>query len=61
MTIAHLFFAVVTTVYILIAIQLEEHDLQNAHPEYNEYKKKVPMLIPVVGRLFRKPLATANN
>ena len=61
MTIAHLFFAVVTTVYILIAIQLEEHDLKNAHPEYDEYKKNVPMLIPVVGRLFRKPLATASN
>jgi protein-S-isoprenylcysteine O-methyltransferase Ste14 len=52
---------VVTTVYILIAIQLEEHDLKNAHPEYDEYKKNVPMLIPVVGRLFRKSLATANN
>lgn len=61
MTIAHLFFAVVTTVYMLIGIQLEEHDLQNAHPEYGEYKKRVPMLIPLVGRLFRKPLTTAND
>ena len=61
MTIAHLFFAVVTTVYTLIAIQLEEYDLQNAHPEYSEYRKRVPMLIPFVGRLFRKPLATASN
>ena len=56
MTIAHLFFAIATTVYTLIAIQLEEHDLQNMHPEYSEYKKRVPMLIPAVGRLFRKPL-----
>ena len=54
MTIAHLFFAVVTTLYILIAIQLEEHDLQNAHPEYEQYKKRVPMLIPAIGRLFGK-------
>ena len=61
MTIAHLFFAVVTTVYILIAIQLEEHDLQNAHPEYKDYKKRVPMLIPAVGRMRRKPLAEASN
>ncbi|NQV86945.1 MAG: DUF1295 domain-containing protein [Woeseiaceae bacterium] len=54
MTIAHLFFAVATTLYILFAIQLEEHDLKKAHVEYNEYKERVPMLIPAVGRLFRK-------
>ena len=53
MTIAHLFFAVVTTLYILIAIQLEEHDLENAHPEYEEYKRRVPMLMPAIGRFFR--------
>jgi protein-S-isoprenylcysteine O-methyltransferase Ste14 len=61
MTIAHLFFAVATTVYTLIAIQLEEHDLQSAHPEYKEYKKRVPMLIPGLGRLFGKRLAQASN
>jgi len=61
MTIAHLFFAVVTTLYILIAIQLEEHDLRDAHPEYEEYKKRVPMLIPALGRLFRKPTAQPTN
>jgi len=52
MTIAHLFFAVGTTLYTLIAIQLEEHDLQNTHPEYSEYRKRVPMLIPIIGRLL---------
>jgi protein-S-isoprenylcysteine O-methyltransferase Ste14 len=57
MTIAHLFFAVVTTLYILIAIQLEERDLQVAHPEYREYKKRVPMMIPAFGRLFKKATA----
>jgi len=61
MTIAHLFFAVVTTLYILIAIQLEEHDLKSAHPEYEEYKRRVPMLIPALGRLFRKPTAQPTN
>ena len=61
MTVAHLFFAVVTTLYILIAIQLEEHDLKSAHSEYDEYKRRVPMLIPAFGRLFRKPAAQPTN
>jgi protein-S-isoprenylcysteine O-methyltransferase Ste14 len=46
MTIAHLVFALATTGYILIAIQLEERNLAEAHPEYAQYKRKVPMLIP---------------
>ena len=46
MTVTHLLFAMATTAYILIAIQLEERDLANAHPEYRNYKKQVPMLIP---------------
>ena len=55
MTIAHLFFAVVTSLYILVGIHLEENDLNKAHPEYENYKRRVPMLIPAIGRLFRKP------
>ncbi len=46
MTIAHLVFAIMTTAYILIAIQLEERDLAKAHPEYEAYRKRVPMIIP---------------
>jgi protein-S-isoprenylcysteine O-methyltransferase Ste14 len=46
MTVAHLVFALLATGYILIAIQLEERDLLNVHPEYAGYRKRVPMLIP---------------
>ncbi|MEM7764540.1 MAG: methanethiol S-methyltransferase [Pseudomonadota bacterium] len=46
MTMAHLLFALATTAYTLIAIQFEEKDLADMHPEYRVYKKRVPMLIP---------------
>jgi methanethiol S-methyltransferase len=46
MTVTHLLFALMTTVYILIAIQFEERDLVAALPEYSEYRKRVPMLVP---------------
>jgi methanethiol S-methyltransferase len=46
MTVTHLLFAAVTTVYILVAIQLEERDLMDAHPEYATYRSRVPMLVP---------------
>lgn len=48
MTIGHLVFAVVTTVYILIAVQIEERDLTNLHGDtYRKYKQEVSMLIPL--------------
>jgi protein-S-isoprenylcysteine O-methyltransferase Ste14 len=46
MTIAHLVFAIATTAYILFAIQLEERDLMEAHPEYSAYREQVSMIIP---------------
>ena len=61
MTVAHLVFALATTAYILIAIQLEERDLMNVHPEYAEYRRRVPMIIPFIGRgKARKTLATTT-
>ena len=46
MTLAHLVFAIMTTAYILVAIQLEERDLVAEHPEYADYRRRVPMLLP---------------
>src|SRR5437763_5884705 len=47
MTAAHLVFTLGTTAYILIAIQFEERDLVQFHREYAEYRRRVPMLIPI--------------
>lgn len=49
MTVAHLVFAVMTTAYILIAIQLEERDLLAAFPEYDAYRRRTGMLLPKLG------------
>lgn len=60
MTAAHLVFALATTAYILLAIRLEERDLEAVHgDDYANYKQRVPMLVP---RLFgRRATALAGG
>jgi protein-S-isoprenylcysteine O-methyltransferase Ste14 len=51
MTSGHLFFAVMCTAYILVAIQLEERDLVDFHGEsYRIYRSGVSMLVPLPGK-----------
>lgn len=46
MSVTHMLFALVSTAYILAAISFEERDLLQAHPEYADYRRRVPMLLP---------------
>lgn len=61
MTIAHLVFAIGATAYILIGIQFEEHDLTVAHPEYADYRRRVPMLVPFAKRREVQKRALARS
>ncbi len=50
MTVTHLVFALLCTVYIFIGARLEEKDLEKVLPEYGRYKQEVPMFMPGIGK-----------
>lgn len=54
MTLGHLYFSVVTTIWVLVAIQWEERDLVVFHGEqYKQYRGGVSMLVPWPGKRYK--------
>jgi protein-S-isoprenylcysteine O-methyltransferase Ste14 len=48
MSVGHLMFAGVLTIYMLVAIPIEEKDLGDLYgEEYQEYRRRVPALVPL--------------
>ena len=50
MTMAHLVVAAGLTGYVFVGISLEERDLIRQHPDYAQYRRKVPALLPSLRR-----------
>jgi len=58
MTAGHMLFASVMSIYIVIAIQIEERDLIAIHGQpYAEYRRKTSMLLPIPMRSANPPAA----
>ena len=57
------FFALTTTVHILVAIQFEERDLMAKRPEYIDHRPQVPMIVPGSRRhdVISKPAQSSDR
>ena len=51
MSLGHLLFALITTAYIVVALQFEERDLvRHIGQDYEDYRRRTPMLFPWPGK-----------
>ena len=61
-TVGHLIFSLTITAYVLVAIQLEERDLENAIGEdYANDRQSTPMLVPRLAQALPKTAATGQR
>jgi protein-S-isoprenylcysteine O-methyltransferase Ste14 len=61
MSAGHLLFAAFLTAYMLVAIPIEERDLVDVYGEqYEEYRRRVPGLVPRAGALYGPRPETAE-
>ena len=61
MTLTHLVLAMGMTAYTLLGIRLEERDLARRLPYYEQYRRKVPMLLPSLWRRLRSEASIAKT
>ena len=61
MTVGHLLFAAALTVYMAIAVRIEERDLVGYFGRvYEEYRERVPMFVPRIARRASSPTANLS-
>ncbi len=61
MTAGHAVFSAASMLYILVGMRLEERDLLRVHPEYGEYRRTVPALVPLPYRASREQRNCENT
>jgi protein-S-isoprenylcysteine O-methyltransferase Ste14 len=62
MTVGHLLFAATMTAYILVAIRLEERDLvRQLGQSYEDYRQRVPMLVPALPKAAPVEVASTQG
>ena len=62
MTVGHLLFAGLLTIYMVAASKVEERDLV-AHfgNQYEDYRRRVPAFIPLMGKIAAEPTASLHT
>jgi len=61
MTVTHLVLAIGMTAYTLMGIRLEERDLSRRLPYYEQYRRKVPMLLPSLWRRLHSEASSTET